>query len=96
MSSALSKAQIISSLAEKAGITKAQAETVVEGLAQMAYEGAAAGFKVPGLGKLMKVERVARMGRNPATGQSIQIPARTVLKFRIAKEAKDAVLGPKK
>ncbi len=49
-------------------------------------------FVVPGLGKLVKVHRDARMGRNPATGASIQIPAKTVVKFRVAKAAKEAVL----
>ena len=49
--------------------------------------------KKPGLGKLVLVKRKARMGRNPATGESISIPAKTVLKFRIAKAAKDAVIG---
>jgi len=49
-------------------------------------------FVVPGIGKLVKVDRKARMGRNPATGEQIQIPAKTVVKFRVAKAAKDAVL----
>jgi DNA-binding protein HU-beta len=48
---------------------------------------------VPGLDKLIKVRRKARMGRNPATGEAIKIKAKTVLKFRIAKAAKDAILG---
>jgi len=61
-------------------------------LVAMAYKGAADGFTIPGLGKLVKVQRKARMGRNPKTGEAIQIPAKTVLKFRIAKAAKDAVL----
>ena len=90
---AKTKSQVIAEIAEKAGISKNQAEMAIEELAQMAYREAAEGFKVPGLGKLVKVERKARTGRNPATGATIQIPARTVLKFRIAKEAKDAVLG---
>jgi DNA-binding protein HU-beta len=58
----------------------------------MAYKGAKDGFVIPGLGKLVKVNRKARMGRNPATGATIQIPAKIVLKFRIAKAAKDSVL----
>jgi DNA-binding protein HU-beta len=49
-------------------------------------------FVVPGLGKLVKVHRKARQGRNPATGATIQIPAKTVVKFRVAKAAKEAVL----
>ena len=58
-----------------------------------AYKGAKDGFTVPGLGKLLKQKRKARIGRNPATGEQIKIKAKTVLKFRIAKAAKDAVLG---
>lgn len=86
------KSQIIAGVAEAAGITKKQATAAVEGLVAMAYKGAKDGFTVPGLGKLVKVDRKARMGRNPATGETISIPAKTVLKFRIAKAAKDAVL----
>ncbi len=52
-------------------------------------------FTLPGIGKLVKQKRKARMGRNPATGASIKIPAKTVVKFRVAKAAKDAVLGAK-
>ena len=58
----------------------------------MAYKGAAAGFKIPGLGKLVLLNRKARMGRNPATGEAIKIPAKRVVKFRVAKAAKDAIL----
>ena len=68
----------------------------VEALVAMAYKGAKDGFTVPGLGKLVKVRRKARKGRNPATGEQIKIPAKTVLKFRIANAAKDAVVPPKK
>ena len=53
-------------------------------------------FTIPGIGKLVKQKRKARMGRNPATGASIKIPAKTVVKFRVAKAAKDAILGGKK
>ena len=95
MAKPLTKTQIIAGVAEAAGITKAQAKAAVEALAAMAYKGAKDGFTVPGLGKLVKVKRKARMGRNPATGEQIKIKAKTVLKFRIAKAAKDAVLGTK-
>jgi len=90
------KSQIIAALAEKAGTTKAQAKVVLEELVQLAYEGAKQGFTIPGLGKLILINRKARMGRNPATGATIQIPAKKVLKFRVAKQAKDAVVGSKK
>ncbi len=52
-------------------------------------------FVVPGLGRLVRVERKARMGRNPATGETIKIAAKKVVKFRIAKSAKDAIVPPK-
>ena len=91
----LTKSQILAGVAEATGITKKQAAAAVEALVSMAYKGAADGFVIPGLGKLVKVKRAARMGRNPATGETIQIPAKTVLKFRIAKAAKDSVLGKK-
>ena len=52
-------------------------------------------FVLPGIGRLLKVERQARMGRNPATGEAIKIPAKTVVKARIAKQLKDAVLPRK-
>ena len=95
MPGSMTKSQIIEGIAEKAGITKKQAVAALEALVAMAYKGTAAGFKIPGLGKLVKVQRNARTGRNPATGATIQIPAKTVLKFRVAKQAKDSILGKK-
>ena len=92
MAKPMTKSQIIAAVAEKADISKTQAKDALEGLAELAYAGAEDGFTIPGLGKLVKVNRAARMGRNPATGETIQIAAKTVLKFRIAKAAKDAVL----
>ena len=92
MGKPMTKSQIIASVAEKSGIDKKQATAALEALATLAYENGGDGFSIPGLGKLVKVDRAARMGRNPATGETIQIPAKTVLKFRIAKAAKDAVL----
>lgn len=89
---AKTKSEIIAKIAEDAGITKVQAKAAVESLVQQAYKGAKDGFTVPGLGKIIKQKRKARIGRNPATGESIKIPAKTVLKFRIAKAAKDAIL----
>ena len=86
------KSQVIAGIADAVGITKKQASAAVEALVALAYKGAADGFKIPGLGKLVKVQRKARVGRNPATGEAINIPAKTVLKFRIAKAAKDAIL----
>ena len=87
----LTKTQIIAALAEQNDLSKSQVANVLESLAQLACKEAHRGFTIPGIGKLVLVHRKARMGRNPASGESIQIPAKTVLKFRIAKAAKDAV-----
>ena len=80
----------------KNDLTKVQAVGVQGDLAAIAYKEAKKGFTIPGIGKLVVVKRKARMGRNPATGEAIKIKAKTVLKFRIAKAAKDAVTPPKK
>jgi len=95
MGKALTKSQFASTLAEKVGITKKQAAEAIEQIAQLAYKQAKNTFTLPGLGKLVLVNRKARKGRNPATGQEIQIPAKRVVKFRVAKAAKDAILGAK-
>ena len=92
MAKAMTKSAIVSHLAEKGDMTKKQATIVLESLVALAYKEAKKGFTIPGLGKLVVVQRKARMGRNPQTGQPIKIPARRALKFRIAKAAKDAVL----
>jgi DNA-binding protein HU-beta len=93
MPKAMTKSQIVAGVAEKVGITKKQAGEAIETLATMAYKNAKNGFTVPGLGKLVLVSRKARMGRNPATGEAIKIPAKRVVKFRVAKACKDAILG---
>ncbi len=93
MAKALTKSQIAASVAESVGITKKQAVQTVEALVQLAYKNAKNSFTIPGLGKLVLVNRKARMGRNPATGEEIKIPAKRVVKFRVAKAAKDAILG---
>jgi DNA-binding protein HU-beta len=93
MAKAATKSQIIAKMAEDADISKVQAKAALESLIAQAYKGANDGFTIPGLGKLVKVRRKARMGRNPATGEQIEIAEKTVLKFRIAKAAKDAILG---
>ena len=91
----MTKSQILGHLAESAGVSKKVAGELVEELVALSYKQAKNGFTIPGLGKLVLVNRKARMGRNPATGESIKIPAKRVLKFRIAKQAKDSVLGGK-
>jgi DNA-binding protein HU-beta len=95
MAKALTKSQIAASLAETVGITKKQAVQTLEAIVALAYKNAKNSFTIPGLGKLVLMNRKARMGRNPATGQSIKIPAKKVLKFRVSKAAKDAILAPK-
>jgi len=95
MPKALSKSQIASAIADKNGITKKQAALILEHIAELAYKNAKNTFTLPGLGKLVLVNRKARIGRNPATGEQIQIPAKRVVKFRVAKAAKDAILGMK-
>ena len=95
MAKALSKSQIAAEIAEKNSLTKKQAIEVLESICDLAYKQAKNTFTLPGLGKLVLVNRAARIGRNPATGESIQIPAKRVVKFRVAKAAKDAILGAK-
>ena len=93
MAKALSKSQIATALADKNEISKKTAVAILEHLADLAYKNAKNSFTLPGLGKLVLVNRKARIGRNPATGEQIQIPAKRVVKFRVAKAAKDAILG---
>jgi DNA-binding protein HU-beta len=92
MAKAMTKSQIMSTIAEKCDMTKKDVAGVLETLTQLAYKEAKNGFTLPGLGKLVVVNRKARWGRNPATGEKIRIKAKKVLKFRVAKAAKDATL----
>ena len=96
MAKALSKSQSAAAIADKNGITKKTATEILEYIAELAYKNAKNTFTIPGLGKLVLVNRKARMGRNPATGEAIKIAAKRVVKFRVAKAAKDAILGAKK
>ena len=95
MAKALSKSQVAAEVAGKANITKKQAVEILDHIAQLAYKHAKDSFTLPGLGKIVLVNRKARIGRNPATGEQINIPAKKVVKFRVAKAAKDAILGKK-
>jgi DNA-binding protein HU-beta len=92
----MTKSQLINYIAEEAEVPRKTAVRMLEALSEVAYKEAKKGFTFPGLGKLVLVNRKARTGRNPATGEAIKIPAKKVLKFRIAKAAKDAILGAKK
>ncbi len=91
----MTKSQLLDKLATAAGMKKKEVADFLETLAKTAYsEVRSSGeFSLPGIGKLVKKHRAARQGRNPATGATIQIPAKTVVKFRVAKAAKDAILG---
>ena len=95
MAKALTKSQIAASIAESAGISKKQSAQILELIAQLAYRHAKNTFTLPGIGKLVLVNRKARQGRNPLTGETIQIPAKKVVKFRVAKAAKEAILSGK-
>jgi DNA-binding protein HU-beta len=87
------KSQLIGALVEKTNVEKKTIETLLDSLVELAYAHAKDEFTLPGIGKLVLVNRKARTGRNPQTGAEIQIPAKTVLKFKIAKAAKDAILA---
>jgi len=89
----LTKSQIQQAVADRADIKKKEAADILDIIAQLAYENAKDGFTLPGIGKLVLVDRKAREGRNPATGEKIWIEAKQVVKFRVAKAAKDAILG---
>ena len=88
----MTKNQVLDHMAKKTKVTKKFAGEFIDEFIKLSYKEAKKSFVVPGLGKLVVFNRKARMGRNPATGQTMQIPAKRVLKFRIAKAAKDAVL----
>ena len=93
---ALSKTGLVRHLAEVNQMTRTQVAEFIDILAATAYKQAKNGFTIPGLGKLVLVNRKARIGRNPATGEAIMIPAKKVVRFRVAKACKDAVLGSAK
>jgi len=89
----LTKSQILDHIAKKTGVTKKLSGQFLDEFLALAYKEAKKNFVIPGLGKLVVANRKKRMGRNPQTGETMVIPARKVLKFRIAKQAKDAVFG---
>jgi DNA-binding protein HU-beta len=93
----MTQTQILQSLAEKCDITKKAAGSLMTTLAETAVSQVKKNdlFVLPGIGRLVRVERKARMGRNPATGETIKIPAKKVVKFRVAKAAKEAIMPTK-
>jgi DNA-binding protein HU-beta len=94
----MSQTEVLNYLAEKHNLKRTEVKTFLEGLAGLATQEvkSTGEFVLPGFGKLVRAERKAREGRNPATGETIQIPAKTTLKFRIGKSLKDSVLPKKK
>ena len=93
MAKALSKSQIASEIATKAGLTKKQAAGILEHIADLAYKNAKNSFTLPGIGKLVLVNRKARIGRNPnAPAHDVPIPPRAVVKFKAGKEMREAVI----
>ena len=94
----MTKSQIVSHFAEKFELSKKTSSMIIEEVAALAVTETkkTGSFTVPGIGKLVLVKRKARMGRNPQTGKAIKIPAKTVVKMRIAKAAKQAIVPGKK
>jgi DNA-binding protein HU-beta len=93
----MTQTQIIQTLADKCEVTKKVAKGILDKLAAVAVAEVKKNgvFVLPGIGRLVRVDRKARMGRNPATGETIKIAAKKVVKFRVAKAAKDAIVPPK-
>jgi len=94
----VTKNQIVTHFAEKFELSKKVASSIIDEMAMLAIAETkkAGAFTFPGVGKLVLVKRKARKGRNPATGEEINIPAKTVVKMRIAKVCKEAIVPPKK
>jgi len=94
----MTQTQLVRSLAEGCEVNNKTARALLEGLSSLAIAEVKKNgvFVLPGIGRLLRVDRKARLGRNPATGETIKIPAKKVVKFRVAKAAKDAIVPPKK
>jgi DNA-binding protein HU-beta len=93
----VTKNQIVTHFAEKFELSKKAASSIIDEMAMLATNETkkTGAFTFPGIGKLVLVKRKARVGRNPATGEAIKIPAKTVVKMRIAKACKEAIVPPK-
>jgi len=93
----MTQTQLVQLLADKCELSKKVAKNVLDTLAQTAIAEVKKNglFILPGIGRLVRVDRKARMGRNPATGEAIKIAAKKVVKFKVAKAAKDAIVPPK-
>ena len=93
----MTQTQLVRGLAEKGEVTNKQSRAILDHLSSLAISEVKKNgvFVLPGIGRLVRVDRKARLGRNPATGETINIPAKRVVKFRVSKAAKDAILGAK-
>jgi DNA-binding protein HU-beta len=93
----MTQTQLVRGLAEKGEVTNKQSRAILDHLSSLAISEVKKNgvFVLPGIGRLVRVDRKARLGRNPATGETIKIPAKKVVKFRVAKAAKDAIVPPK-
>ena len=93
----MTQTAIVKELAETTGVNNKVSKQYLESLAELAVRETKKNgvFIVPGIGRLVRAERKARVGRNPATGEAIKIPAKKVVKFRLAKSVKDAIVPPK-
>jgi DNA-binding protein HU-beta len=98
MAAKMTQSQMLKELAGATGKTTKDVKLFVTSFADMAVRETKKNgmFVLPGIGRLVRVDRKARMGRNPATGEAIKIPAKKVVKFRVAKAVKDAIVPPKK
>jgi DNA-binding protein HU-beta len=98
MASGMTKTQLVRHLAEKHELSNKQVAALLDYIAEVAIKETKKNgvFVVPGIGRLVKSNRKARVGRNPQTGEAIKIPAKTVVKFRVAKAVKDTIAPPKK
>jgi DNA-binding protein HU-beta len=94
----MTQTQLVRALAEAGEVTNKQSRAIMDALGSLAISEVKKNgvFVLPGIGRLVRVDRKARMGRNPATGAAIKIPAKKVVKFRVAKAAKDSIVPPKK
>ena len=94
----MTQTQLVKTLAAHGQVSNKVAKDILDGLASTAISEVKKNgvFVLPGIGRLVRQDRKARMGRNPATGEAIKIPAKKVVKFRVAKAAKDSIVPPKK
>jgi DNA-binding protein HU-beta len=93
----MTQSELVKHVAKTCELSNKVSKQVLETLAQTAVKEVkkSGAFVLPGLGKLVRVDRKARIGRNPATGETINIPAKKVVKFRVAKAVKDSIVPPK-